>query len=268
MIDVAAPGTVLVCFAVPDESRLFRAMLAKRRVVHGAGRHPLPTVYGELAGCPLTVVHTGVGDSPMARAYVARALTEAVPPACAVVSAGYAGALHADLAVGDVILGANHSSAALVSRACGRLEDLSVRAVDLVTVPEAVEDAAGKKALHGTSGASAVDMETAWIAAACAAAGLPLLSLRVISDAADQDFPVPGRVLYDAVRQRPRYLALPAWLALHPGRIVPFVRFVRGLGPARARLTRALGIVVARLHQLPASTLPPPPKSAMGGVFP
>ena len=76
-------------------------------------------------------------------------------------------------------------------------------------------------------------------------AGAPLLSLRVISDAAGQDFPVPNRVLYDAVRQRPRYVLLPLWLAAHPGRIVPFARFVRALTPARERLTRALRTVLA-----------------------
>ena len=80
-------------------------------------------------------------------------------------------------------------------------------------------------------------METAWIAGVCAAAEVPLLSLRVVSDAAGDDFPVPSHVLYDAARQHPRYLALPLWLAVHPGRIGPFARFVRGLGPARARLT-------------------------------
>ena len=216
----------------------------------------------------MVVVHTGVGDSPTARAHVARVLAGAAPPARAVISAGYAGALEAGLTVGDVVLGENHSSSALVSRAGDWLKDEPVRTGGLVTVPEAVEDAAAKRALHGTSGALAVDMETAWIAGVCAAAGLPLLSLRVISDAADQDFPVPGRVLYDAVRQRPRYVALPAWLALHPGRVAPFVRFVRGLGPARERLTRALGIVVGHLHDPPGSALPPPPNSAMGGVFP
>ena len=76
---------------------------------------------------------------------------------------------------------------------------------------------------------------------------MPLLSLRVISDAAGQSFPVPNAVLFDAVRQRPRYVALPAWLLLHPWRIAPFVRFVRGLGPARARLGRALDQLLAYL---------------------
>ena len=63
MNDGMERDTALVCFAVPDESRLFTAHLAKRRVVRGGGKHPLPTVFGELLGRPITVVHTGVGDS-------------------------------------------------------------------------------------------------------------------------------------------------------------------------------------------------------------
>ena len=246
MSDATVPRTVMVCFAVPDESRLFRAELRNRRVWRD-GSHPLPTVRGELAGAPVVVVHTGVGDSRVAREHVARLLAETMPPVRAVVSAGYAGALHPSLAVGDLVLGVNHSSPMLLDRTRECLAGESIRPVRLHTAPAAVETAGAKAALHRSSGAFAVDMETAWIAGACAAAGLPMLSLRVISDAADQDFPVPGRVLYDAVRQRPRYLALPAWLALHPGRIAPFARFVRGLGPARERLTRALRTVLARL---------------------
>ena len=45
----------------------------------------------------------------------------------------------------------------------------------------------------------------------------------------------------------PRYVALPLWLALHPLRIAPFVRFVRGLAPAQANLARALVHLLANL---------------------
>ena len=213
--------------------------------MRGTGRHPLPTVFGEVAGRAVVVVHTGVGDSTLAREHVAEVLAGPSPPLGAVISAGYAGALDPALAVGDLVLGENYSSPALLIPARDRLRGEPCRTGGLRTEPAAVERADEKAALHRATGALAVDMETAWIAAACAAAGLPLLSLRVVSDAADQDFPVPGRVLYDAVRQRPRYLALPAWLAVHPGQIAPFARFVRGLGPARARLARALRNVLA-----------------------
>lgn len=247
MNDPAAPGTVLFCFAVPDESRSFTRVLKKRRATRGDDPHPLPTVCGEIGNRPVMVAHTGVGDTATARAYFEHLLTGTIPPPRVVISAGYAGALQPDLAVGNLVLGKNHSLPALLEAAHICLTCESPRVGVLLTELTAVETAKDKAALYATTGALAVDMETAWIAELCAQAGVPLLSLRVISDAADQDFPVPGRVLYDAVRQRPRYLALPAWLAAHPGRIAPFARFVRGLGPARATLTRALVKVLADL---------------------
>lgn len=212
-------GQPVVCFAVPDESRRFVGTTAA------------------------TVFHTGVGDTLTARERLAHLLATSTP--CLVVSAGYAGGLSSALAIGDLVLGGNHSSPAPLARARDALASEPCHVGTLLTVPAAVESAVEKAELHRTTGALAVDMETAWIAEVCAAARVPLLSLRVISDAAGDDFPVPGHVLYDAVRQRPRYLTLPLWLATHPGRIGPFARFVRGLGPARERLTRALRLVLA-----------------------
>ena len=56
---------------------------------------------------------------------------------------------------------------------------------------------------------------------------------------------MPVRILFDARRQRPRYVALPVWLLCHPGRIGAFVRFVRGVGVAQRRLTVALKKLLA-----------------------
>ena len=218
------PRPVLVTFAVPDESRAFVAASERG---------------------PVVVVHTGVGDSPDGRRRLDDVLQEDTPRL--VVSAGYAGALRPDLRVGDLILGENFSDSGLLAAARPLLAKEPCHVGALTTQAVVAETAVAKSTLHTATGALAVDMETGWIAEACARAGVPLLALRVISDAAGQSFPVPNAVLFDAVRQRPRYVALPAWLLLHPWRIVPFAGFVRGLGPARMRLGRALGCLLAHL---------------------
>lgn len=218
------PRAVVVTFAVPDESRAFEA-----RSPHG----------------PVVVVHTGVGDTPAGRRRLDDVLGEETPRF--VLSAGYAGGLRADLRVGDLVLAENFSDPGLLDAARPLLADEPCHVGALVTQPLVAETAAAKRALHDATGALAVDMETAWIADACARAGVPLLALRVVSDAAGQSFPVPNDVLFDAVRQRPRYVALPAWLLLHPWRIGAFVGFVRGLGPARARLGRTLSLLLTHL---------------------
>ena len=218
------PRPVLVTFALPDESRAF---------VAASDRGPVVTW------------HTGVGDSPDARRRLGDLLDADEPRL--VISAGYAGALRPDLRVGDLVLAENVSDPGLLAAARGLLADEPCHVGALLTQPNAAETAAAKSALHAATGALAVDMETAWIAGACARAGVPLLSLRVVSDAAGQSFPVPNAVLFDAVRQRPRYIALPVWLLLHPWRIRAFVGFVRGLGPARTRLGQALRLLLAHL---------------------
>ena len=225
---------VVVTFALLDESRDFVAALPAR---------------------PITVFHTGVGDDPARRQRLRETLARERPRM--VISAGYAGGLQMALRVGDLILGVNFSAPTLLTIARAALADESPHVGTLLTRTTVAETAAEKSALGLATGALAVDMETAWIAEACAEAAIPLLSLRVISDAVTQSFPVPGHILFDAARQRPRYVALPLWLLAHPARIVPFAAFVRGLGPARARLAHALCRLLSTSDSAKDS-LPPP----------
>jgi nucleoside phosphorylase len=258
-------GCVVVTFALPDESRAFTKLLGLRRVVPSGGR--LPLVLGECAGRRVAVVHTGVGDSASCRQRLDFALGGAGGAAgrpVLLIGSGYAGALQAGPAVGDLILGRNFSDPALAADAARLLRDWRLHQGDLTTQPRVAETPAAKSTLAAQTGALAVDMETGWIAAACARAAIPMLALRVVSDSADQAFPAPGDILFDVARQRPRYAALPLWLLLHPRRIGPFARFVRGLAPAQASLARALEHLLAHL----ALPLPARQFSAMNDAPP
>jgi adenosylhomocysteine nucleosidase len=265
MNDAPGAGCVLVTFALPDESRAFSRRLRQRRIV-GPASH-LPLVLGECGGRPVAVAHTGVGDSAGCRERLDLALQGAAGgmgrPAL-VISSGYAGALQAGIAVGDLILGVNCSAPTLAADAARLLTGWRLHQGALTTQPRVAETPAEKTRLAAATGALAVDMESGWIAAACARASVPMLSLRVVSDAAEQAFPAPGDVLFDVARQRPRYVALPLWLLRHPGRIGPFTRFVHGLAPAQATLAHALEHLLAHL----ALPLPDPQFSAMNDAPP
>ena len=239
-------GSVLVTFALPDESRNFAASLTAARTIHRGKPPALPSRLGWLGSRRVAVVHTGVGDTPEGRERLEKVIAT-TDDLRGVISAGYAGGLAPRLQVGDLVLGENHSDARMAAEARRWLEDEPLHCGNIVSRDRVAATAAAKSALATETGALAVDMETEWIAGVCAGAGVPMLSLRVISDAANQDFPVPGHILFNAARQRPRYLALPAWLLVHPGRMAPFAAFVRGLGPARARLARALKLLVGHL---------------------
>lgn len=247
----AAAGLVAVTFALPDESRPFtRSLDGPPTARQGCLPVELPNLNGRL----VQVIHTGVGETSAGRQRLLGELASEVVAAAGndepcpyrfLVAAGYAGGVAPQLAVGDLVLGKNFSDPALLARAQALLASEPLHVGCLITRDRVAETAAAKSALAAETGALAVDMETAWIAEVCRQSQIPMLSLRVISDAADQDFPVPGHVLFDSVRQRPRYLALPAWLLAHPRRIAPFAAFVRGLNPARERLARALRTLVA-----------------------
>ena len=236
---------IALTFALPDESRGFRGKLTGRQS-HATDRwHRLPIVTGRRDERFVAVVHTGVGEIGFYRRRLESFLAKEKPRL--LISSGYAGGLQPGLAAGDLVLGENVSNAEILRTAQGLLTACAPRTGALISRPEVAESARGKRTLGTNTGALAVDMETRWIAAACAAGGVPMLSLRAISDAVEEAFPVPGHVLFDSQRQRPRYAALPLWLLCHPARIKPFARFVRGVGLAQRRMTDALQTLAAGL---------------------
>ena len=224
---VTACRMIVVVFALPEESREFRRAIGAVRQ-HGGWM-------GQVSGRCVRVEHCGVG--PAAAAHAAAALLAREPLELLVV-AGFAGALAPDLAIGDLVLATNFSTPAILQRTLEM--ETAARPGALVTVEHPVETIAAKRTLAASSGAIAVDMETAPLAAACTRADVPLLAIRVISDRADEPLPVPFSVWFDLTRQRPRILPLLTFLARHPGRIRAFARFVHGLRPAREALARFL----------------------------
>jgi len=202
---------LLVTFAVPHESRSFR-----RTTAAGGVR----------------VVHTGIGEAA-ARQALQEALAAERPEA--VISSGFAGGLASELQVGDLVADSSASSPDLLAT----LPSV-VRRGRILTAPKPVESPEEKNRLQRETGALAVDMETEAIASECARAGIPLLVLRVISDAADDSIPVPLEVAWDTQRQRPRPVRLMAYLASHPGQIGPFLVFLQQTNKAAAELARTL----------------------------
>lgn len=202
-------------FAIPQESRGFR------RAVRGSAQ----------AGA-LIVSHTGIG-ADAARSSLERLISKHRPER--IVSAGFAGALDPGLAVGDIAIGENFSDPAWLHGL-----GISARRGILLTREAPVATAADKARLRAETGALAVDMETAIVADACAKQGIPLLSLRAISDTAAKSLPLPFSVSWDMKNQRPRPLAVALYLARHPRRIGPLRRFIADLACARRALCAAL----------------------------
>lgn len=233
---------IVVTFALPEESRNFVATWGNRRLLSGG---TLPVVSGTLGSTEIVVVHTGVGLELAARA------TEAIltrhRPRC-LISAGFAGGLDPVLRSGELLLAVNFSDGHLLETIRDTYVEGEVcRCGTLTSCAHPIETVDEKAALFRQTNASAVDMETDAIHTICERLGVPMLSLRVISDSALESLPVSFPIWFDTNTQQPRRVALLAHLARHPGKIPGFIRFVRNTLRAQRRLGNQLTRVVSGL---------------------
>jgi adenosylhomocysteine nucleosidase len=127
------------------------------------------------------VVYGGIG--PVAARWACEAVCASYEPEM-VVSAGFAGALTADLKVGDVVIPAKVIDAGDGSRA-----ETGVGSGGLVSVPE-MASVERKRVLGGKYDAVAVDMEAASVAQAAGLRSVRFRAVKVISDVLDFEVPV------------------------------------------------------------------------------
>jgi hypothetical protein len=90
-------------------------------------------------------------------------------------------------------------------------------------------------------------METEFIARACAEHGIPLLSLRVITDTPREPFPAPPHVVFDIEQQRTNLLKLAAFFLARPNRVPQLIQFARRIARTRKTLANALVAIVREL---------------------
>lgn len=209
---------IAVIFALPEESKDLRRLCRNRR--------------------DIVIEHTGIG-AEAARTGMLRILAEHRPSL--VIGSGFAGALQPGLRTGDVVADRRGLDLPL---------PIGVREGRFATAPCALETPADKAAFGRTTGALAVEMESEAGGRVCDESGVPFIILRGISDAVDEALPVPMEHWFDLQKQRPRPAALLLFLALHPGRLLAFIRFMHGLAKPRAALARA---IVETLATLPSS---------------
>ncbi|HEV3099251.1 MAG TPA: hypothetical protein VGY75_06020, partial [Candidatus Udaeobacter sp.] len=195
---------IAITFALPAESQEFlRSLSNKSR----GDRNGILTIRGNVDDRAIEVFHTGVGEN-VCRQRMAKFLsaTGRIPRGehdqhfDYLISAGFAGALNDRLQPGDLLLAKNLSTVRTEENFF--LSSLQIHMADLLTVPAVIDSREERNKLALTSGAVAVDMETEFIARACAAHGIPVLSLRVISDTPTELFPAPANVLFDIDRQQ------------------------------------------------------------------
>jgi len=225
-MSVPENAAALVLTAIPEEHSAIATRLADGRAV---------------------VVLTGDGPRRAARG-AAEAIARHRPRV--LFGAGVAGALTPGLAVGDILASARVLDAGGEAPAPSRnlleavLAATGARAGTLLTLDRPVVSAAEKAGLAASTGAPAVcDMESAAWARAAAAAGVPYVVLRAVSDTADEDLPrylarcmnAGGGISRAAVTLRALF---------HPATIPELLRMRRRVATCAQRLGEALARVV------------------------
>jgi adenosylhomocysteine nucleosidase len=224
---------IAITFALPAESSEFLRRLGNKS---RADRNGIRTTRGTIDDRAIEVLYTGVGEK-ICRERIGKFLRDQRFEL--LISSGFAGALNDQLQVNHLVLAENFSTVD-VKQAQSSLSSLSVRTAEMLTLPALIDSSEERKRIARETGAAAVDMETEFIARACAAHGIPLLSLRVITDTPSELFPAPPNVLFDVEKQRTHVLKLARFLLTHPHRVPRLVQFARRIAHARKILASAL----------------------------
>jgi adenosylhomocysteine nucleosidase len=231
---------IAVTFALPAESQEFLRLLGSKSRIDRDG---IPIIRGKIDDRQIEILHTGVGEK-VCRQRLGKFLQD--QQFDFLISTGFAGALNDRLKVGDLLLAKNFSTVRPDENFF--LSSSSIHIADLLTVPALIDSREDRNKLALTSGAVAVDMETEFIARACAVHGIPVLSLRVISDTPTELFPAPTNVLFDIERQQTQMLKLATYFFAHPHRVPRLVQFARRIARARKILADALADVVRNIE--------------------
>jgi len=224
---------IAVTFALPAESSDFLRHLRNQSRTDRSG---IRTIRSTIEDRAVEVFHTGVGEK-VCRQRVAEFLQD--QQFDLLISTGFAGALSDELKVGDLLLAKNFSTIDLNERGSS-FSSSPIRIADLLTVRALIDSNDERNKIARTSGAAAVDMETEFIARACAEHGIPLLSLRVITDTPSEPFPAPPNVLFDIEQQQTRFLTVATFFIARPNRVPQLIQFARRIARVRKILASAL----------------------------
>jgi adenosylhomocysteine nucleosidase len=174
------------------------------------------------------VITTGMGSSAAAEG--ARSLVKA--GAGALASWGMAGGLDPSLRAGAILLPTEVLGPDGIAHPCeagwrNRLAaTIQARSGRLLTSARSVGSVEGKAELFRTTGAVAVDMESAAVAEIAEQHGLPFLAVRVVVDSAGDTLPHAVTAAADSEGHLQIWRLMGA-LALAPGELAPLIRLAQ-----------------------------------------
>lgn len=213
--------STLVCFALKEEAVAFQKIAAGRKdvslLIVGIGR-----VNAE------KVVREFLGSAPAAGA----------PDL--VLTCGFAGGLNPDLKIGDVVFEVRNPQSAIRNS----LLAAGAKPAAFFCADRIATTVAEKQKLRAETGADAVEMESAAIHAVCAEQGIACVTVRVISDTANEDLPLDFNAL--AKPDKSLDFGKLAWaIARSPGKIGALMALQRKTSFAAQQLAAVLVKVIS-----------------------
>ncbi len=205
----------LVCFAVPQEAKPFQRMVRGRTKVQ--------------------VLLTGMGAGNAERAI--RSALEVVRPG-RVFTCGFAGALNPALRIGDVVFTTKVSPTIAQQLQTAGATQVSFKCVERVLIT-----AAEKCALRAQTDADVVEMESAVIERVCREAGVECVTLRAVSDVAQEDLPIDFNALMTP-DQKLSSAKLVLAILRKPQKIPAFLRLGKNSSFAAEKLAKVLMTVI------------------------
>ena len=252
---------ILLFYAFAREIAPFKRRLRNRSPLALDGLHGFRA---EIGGKQFTVVGHGIGRSRARDA--ARRAFDLIPGAELVIGTGVAGALSSGLKPGDLVL----SDRTLTIHADGQVAeqvtavgDAHIRAIGrslaiagiaystgaILTSHRVLATGAEKRRAKESTGAIAVDMETAAIAAEAAARGIPFVAIRAVLDEVDDE--IVGAAMADQDGNI-RPLVATSYLIRNPATILKLPRLIRNLSRATTAIADAL-TAIAYDGEVPAA---------------
>jgi adenosylhomocysteine nucleosidase len=216
-----------------------------------------------VGGKELVVIGHGIGYRRAAES--ARRAFDQVPAPQLVIGTGVVGALSSGLRPGDLVLServlaidrdgpaakqvalANDENLRAVGRSLG-MARIAYSTGAILTSHRVLASGAEKRSAKESTGAIAVDMETAAIASEASARGLPFVAIRAVLDEVDDE--VFGLEMTDE-NGDVRPLAATSYLLRNPGTMLKLPRMARNLSRATTAIADALIAIVHDGHVPP-----------------
>jgi adenosylhomocysteine nucleosidase len=253
---------ILLFYAFSREIAPFKRRLRNHAPLALDGLHGFRA---DIGGKEFAVVGHGIGRRRATEA--ARRAFDSIPGAKLVIGTGVVGALSSGLKPGDLVLadrvltldGDGQLSEQVIAvsdshlRAVGRSlasAGIAYSTGAILTSHRVLATGAEKRRAKESTGAIAVDMETAAIAAEAAARGLPFVAIRAVLDEVDDE--VVGAEMADA-DGNVRPLAATSYLIRNPATMLKLPKMIRNLSRATAAIADAL-TAIAYEGQTPDAT--------------